>query len=559
MYTINQNNMLYDDDADTNLKRIVFADYKFHVIVAHSYPEFGIGIEGSLPWNYTKELRYFKNITTKNWLSNDNLFTKEINDLSQPTKNIVVFGRQTWEHMNEKGKQNILKNRVVIVISNSKDVEKKADNEYWTPWDNLINILLELRHNLYISNHVFFSGGQTIYKQALTDYPIECVHVTEVYLNERSNRAKFDTFFPSYTPHNWCINSHCFINPDSFIRLGLYECSPFISETDKNTGRDGWYRHKTYCSSLFANDYSESFTNKWISDEAEQYLAIMNEIMQYGIDRDDRTGIGTRSIFSSRQLYDLSDTFPIITTRHQWLRGIFEELKLYLSGKTDNTILQDKGINIWNGNTSREFLNSRGLDDYPEGDMGETYGFNFRHFGGKYENCKSEYRRGENGFDQVENVINLIKTDPTSRRIIINLWNPSTTHKAALPSCLMMYQFFVDTRLKTLNCQIYIRSSDYFLANNWNCCTGALLVYMICALKDIPYTPGFISVVTGDTHIYKTHFKQVNENLTRDAVPFPKLEINKEKVYETLEDFEFADLRLIGYQAQPTIYADMAV
>ena len=189
-----------------------------------------------------------------------------------------------------------------------------------------------------------------------------------------------------------------------------------------------------------------------------------------------------------------------------FLRAVFEELMLYLRGQTDNQILNDKKINIWNGNTSREFLDKRGLNKYPKGDMGETYGFNFRHFGGEYVNCKTNYS-SKNGYDQLKYVIETIKKDPTSRRIIINLWNPKTLHKAALPSCLCMYQFYVDTVHNLLHLQIYIRSSDYFLANNWNTCTGAFFVHLICSLNGINLTPGTLTVVCGDAHIYKTHVK----------------------------------------------------
>lgn len=547
----------YTTKDDTIMKPIIFTDYTFHIITAHSFPEFGIGSGGKLPWNYKNELKHFKTITTKHWLSDDNID----HTVSYTKKNIVVFGRKTWNGISNIGKKSILKDRVVVVISSN---EKGRENhnsgtEYWCHCENLVELLYKFRNNLEYSRHVFFAGGEMLYKHALNDFPISCAHITEVYLTKEKNKHLFDTFFPTYKPHQWVVPSHCPLNNEDHHRLCLYECSLFIKEKNTMNGNNGWYRHKTYASSAFLRDYRGSFKTAWISEESQQYLAIMDDIMEKGVDREDRTGTGTRAVFSSRQVYDLTDTFPIITTRRQWLKGIFEELKLYISGKTDNKILQEKGIHIWDGNTSRKFLDSRGLDNYPDGDMGETYGFNFRHFGGVYETCNSVYKIGEHGFDQLNNVIELLKNDPTSRRIIINLWNPATTHKAALPSCLMMYQFFVDTVANKLNCQIYIRSSDYFLANNWNCCTGALLVHMLCALKDIPYTPGFISIVTGDTHIYKTHFKQVRENLLREPAPFPKMEINSSKTYSSLNDIDYDDLFLIGYQPQASISAPMSV
>ena len=156
----------------------------------------------------------------------------------------------------------------------------------------------------------------------------------------------------------------------------------------------------------------------------------MEDILTNGIERNDRTNVGTISQFGLTLKYDLKDTFPASTSKKMFLRAVFEELMLYLRGQTDNQILNDKKINIWNGNTSREFLDKRGLNKYPKGDMGETYGFNFRHFGGEYVNCKTNYS-SKNGYDQLKYVIETIKKDPTSRRIIINLWNPKTLHKAA--------------------------------------------------------------------------------------------------------------------------------
>ena len=232
---------------------------------------------------------------------------------------------------------------------------------------------------------------------------------------------------------------------------------------------------------------------------------------------------------------------------------------MYLRGKTDNKILVSKGVHVWDRNTSRDFLDKRGLSHYDEGDMGSTYGFNFRHFGAEYKGCGADYL-GQ-GYDQLREVIHLIKTDPSSRRMIINLWDPRANMGAALPACLCMYQFYV--RGEYLDLQIYIRSSDYFLANNWNTCTGALLVHLICSLEGVrtPYgtilKPGNLSVCMGDTHIYKSHIQQVMENVRRVPHPFPKLVVTSKK--SNIEEFEFSDIQLIGYKAHDRIPAPMAV
>ena len=186
--------------------------------------------------------------------------------------------------------------------------------------------------------------------------------------------------------------------------------------------------------------------------------------------------------------------------------------------------------------------------------MGETYGFNMRNYGGKYVNCKTKHT---GGFDQLKYIINEIKNNPHSRRILINLWNPSTLYNAALPSCLHQYQFYVDTKNKKLNLQIYLRSSDVFLANNWNTCTGALFVYLLCNLEDINLKPGFINVVCGDAHIYKNHIELAKQLLTRTSYPYPKLIVKNKK--KNIEDFAYEDLVLIDYKSHPNIKAPMAV
>jgi dihydrofolate reductase/thymidylate synthase len=536
--------------------------YQYSVIVAHSIPEFAIGMTGGIPWYIPEDLQHFKEMTTTTPQD------------QQGKLNIVVMGRKTWESIPQKVRP--LSNRYTIIITRNEEKSRQMNEynkehvipEYWCSWDNLYSYLQSIVGLQSFTNQVFFCGGAEIYDLALRDYPITQAYITEVYVNQKKDLSQFDTFFPKYKPYDWSVNSHHPANADSHHRLFLTSVSPFKSYFDKKQGRLTHYRFKKYAS---ASQMSREGMTPWViteSEENSQYMTIMNDIMRNGIGRGDRTGTGTLSLFGTRQRYDLRDTFPLSTTKRIFFRAVFEELKLYLSGRTDNGILQEKGIHIWDGNTSREFLDQRGLQRYPEGDMGETYGFNFRHFAGEYKDCHTDYPES-NGYDQLANVIHLIKNDPTSRRIIINLWNPATLHNAALPSCLMMYQFYVDTHARLLHCQIYIRSSDYFLANNWNTCTGALLVHMLCALEGINLTPGSITTITGDTHLYKTHLEQVNQNLLREPVPFPKLVVensrsqsqlqSQSKKFEKLEDIQFEDLQLWGYMPQPNISAPMAV
>ena len=502
-----------------------------NLIVAHTFKSvnglFGIGLNNKLPWNIKEDLINFKKITTL--VPNDNKIKY---------KNVVVMGRKTWDSLPLNFKP--LPNRINVVISN-RDLNISYEDVLVSNWEKLEYNIINYQNNInktkpdenLLINEIFVIGGQQIYELALKTKKINKIYSTEVYKN-----INCDTFIMKYFDNTDIKNLNHF---------KLLDVSKFLKSNDY------YYRFMTYVN---INLYKENEIKLWENKEELNYLQLMNTILEEGIERDDRTGTGTISTFGNQLKFNLRDTFPITTTKRMFLRGVFEELKLYLIGKTDNKILQDKNIHIWDGNTSREFLDSRGLQRFPEGDMGETYGFNMRHYGGKYEGCDKEY--GNNiGFDQLKYVIDLIKNNPTSRRIIINLWNPGTQDNAALPSCLCQYQFYVNTQSRELNLQIYIRSSDYFLANNWNTCTGALFVHLICNLNEIKLTPGELIVTTGDTHLYKTHLEQVRENLTRNPYPFPMLKINKKVNHIT--EFQFEDLELIGYRAHPRIAADMAV
>ena len=510
---------------------------RYSVIVAASYPNFGIGCKNQIPWYISEDLKAFKRITSEVHDSNNETITYI---------NSVIMGRKTWESLPKKP----LPNRLNIIITKNPEMYK-SDNDMviYCKWENLDRTIYNFNmNNINIWNEYknkddklkqlysnFIIGGEAIYKLALEKLIIDKIYYTEVY-----HKGEYDKFF---------------VDPfkiDNFSVLNHNDTEKFIKYTDKLTEVSGYYRNFTFVH----NDYflENNTFNKYENKEENNYLRLMNNILENGIDRNDRTGTGTLSLFGQQLKYDLQNTFPICTTKKIVLRWIFEELMLYLRGQTDNKILNNKKITIWNGNTSKEFLKKRGLQ-YREGDMGETYGFNFRHFGGEYKGCDKDYT--DEGFDQLTEVIRLIKEDPTSRRIIINLWNPDGNQRAALPSCLCMYQFYVDTKHKKLNLQIYIRSSDYFLANNWNTCTGALFVHMICRLEGIDLEPGELTVVIGDAHLYKSHLDAVKENLLRDPYPFPKLVISSKK--KDITSFEYSDLNLIGYRAHPNIKAEMAI
>lgn len=538
----------------TNLTNALLFHAPLNLIVGYTFNKQGIGKDGKLPWHIPEDMAHFKSITTPS----DN-----------PTNySIVIMGRKTWDSIPDKFKP--LENRYNVILSNDDNYKTQQTAKYsnhinsyettnmktgvkFTTWDSLFDDeYVSIEHELYQralndpdytpdspnigkkTYNYYVIGGEAIYRKAIESNFNLIIQATEIY-TQSNNPIECDTFFPKI--ENQVITA----------------VSLFHKSSKQFSGGDIWYRFIT--STRIINGICYRPPPFYTTEN--NYLNLMRNILETGQSNDDRTGVGTLSIFGSMLKYDLRDTFPISTTKRIFFRAIFEELMLYLSGKTDNSILQDKGIHVWDGNTSREFLDKRGLTHYPTGDMGQTYGFNMRHYGGTYTDCKTEYPQSY-GYDQLANVIHLIKNDPYSRRIIIDLWDPASIDRAALPSCLCKYQFNVNVAKKELNLAIYLRSSDYFLANNWNTCTGALFVHMLCKLDGIDLVPGELTVFIADAHIYKSHMEQVKQNLERSPYPYPKLIIQGEKKKDMLE-YKFEDLELIGYKAHPNIKAEMAV
>ena len=290
--------------------------------------------------------------------------------------------------------------------------------------------------------------------------------------------------------------------------------------------------------------------------EEQNYLNMLEYILKNGIKKEDRTGIGTLSSFGHNLRFNLSNGIPLLTTKKIWLKGVFHELQWILSGSTNNKVLKEKGVHIWDLNSTREFLDSRGLEHYPEDDIGATYGYACRHFGhSDYKGCQYDYQGM--GFDQLEYVINELKTNPSNRRILINLWDGSMMDKVALMPCFMTYNFYVDTQNKKLNLLGYIRSSDSFLGLPWNIAYASLMVYLLCNLEGIDLQPGELLINTCDQHIYLNHIDAIKQQLTRTPKAFPKLEILRK--VNKIEDFNWKDLVLKDYDAMPNIKADMAI
>ena len=288
-----------------------------------------------------------------------------------------------------------------------------------------------------------------------------------------------------------------------------------------------------------------------MSDELK-YLNLVREIIDTAPFKEDRTGTGTFSLFGKIMKFSLRDNqIPLLTTKRVFWRGIVEELLWFISGSTNANKLADKGIHIWDGNGSKEFLKSRGLGHREEGDLGPVYGFQWRHFGAKYTDMHANYK-GQ-GVDQLQQCIDTIRKDPNSRRIVMTAWNPSDLNEMALPPCHMFCQFYVSNG--ELSCLMYQRSVDVGLGLPFNIASYSLLTYMIAHVTGLK--PGDFIYTMGDTHIYKNHIEPLKEQLKREPKKFPRLFIMRKT--DDIDSFKFEDFELVGYDPHPSIKMEMSV
>lgn len=286
--------------------------------------------------------------------------------------------------------------------------------------------------------------------------------------------------------------------------------------------------------------------------DEHKYLDLIKTILKKGNKKGDRTGTGTLSLFGAQMRFSLrAGVFPLLTTKRVFWRGVAEELLWFIKGSTNAKNLQDKGVHIWDGNSSREFLDKSGFSEREEGDLGPVYGFQWRHFGAAYTDMHTDY--SGQGVDQLQQVIDTIKNNPNDRRIIMCAWNPVDVPKMALPPCHCLCQFYVADG--ELSCQLYQRSADMGLGVPFNIASYSLLTYMIAHVTNLK--PGDFVHTLGDAHVYSNHCSALEEQLKREPRPFPKLNIRRN--VESINDFKFEDFELVGYNPHPKIQMEMAV
>lgn len=287
-----------------------------------------------------------------------------------------------------------------------------------------------------------------------------------------------------------------------------------------------------------------------INEEEISYLMLLSKLLK-AAPKDDRTGTGTSEIFGHQMRFDLSKGFPLLTTKKVHFKSIAIELFWFLRGRTDNQWLRERGVTIWDEWATEEQCAKFGRK---EGDLGPIYGHQWRNFTTVEEITDSESDQEYNltGFDQIAWVINEIKTNPNSRRLIVSGWNPSEANQVALPPCHTMFQFHVNEG--KLSCQLYQRSADTFLGVPFNIASYALLTHIIA--KECNLEVGEFIWTGGCVHLYKNHFEQAKLQLTRSPRQFPKLIIKNKKPFD---EYEFEDFEIVDYNPHPSIKAEVAV
>jgi dihydrofolate reductase/thymidylate synthase len=424
----------------------------------------------------------------------------------QSANSALILGRNTWNSLEAP-----LKDRITIIVSSTLVISEMIPNVYLVP---TIKMAITKCHELNVTK-VFICGGRDIYNEAYDTIPLD-----EMYITKIDHDYDCDNYvtFPGVEKYNIAFE-HTFVLNGHNVTFTKYSAPTHSNPEEQN--------------------YLNLLKNAFLSPP-----------------RQTRNGI-TMSLFGAHLEFDLSKSFPLLTTKKMFLKGIFEELLFFLKGETNSKLLTDKGVKIWEGNTTKEFLNAQGLN-YEEGDMGPLYGFQLRHFNAEYHGCHSDYE-GQ-GLDQIEYCLNLIKTDPFSRRIIMTTFNPAQAKQGCLFPChSLVLQFYVSADYK-LSMTCYNRSQDMFLGVPFNICSAALLVHMFCHVINNTYegpklSPGRLIMNLGDVHVYQEHSTQAIRQILRTPYEFPRLQFKR--AVSNLTDFCFEDLEIIGYQSYPGIIAKM--
>jgi thymidylate synthase len=433
---------------------------------------------------------------------------EELKLFKEKTQNsILIVGRKTFQKLPS------LKDRIVFCVSRKKIV--RSENKDCIIIYECMEEAIEQAMKLHKT--IFIIGGNQIYNYIFEKYKEQII----VHISFINNSYTCDTYFNPKNLENFCILNK--------VDYGVFNHYEMIYE------KDGEY----------------------------QYIDLIKDLLKNGEIRNTRNG-KTISDFCKHLKFDLRKGYPLLTTKKMFLKGIIEELLFFIRGDTNSKNLEEKGINIWKGNTNREFLDANGFNDRKEGEMGPMYGSQWRNFNSLYNNKRGCYKDyvwnsqyedlPELNVDQLKFVINEIKTNPTSRRILMTSFNPSQVQQGVLWPChSVTVQFYVQDEYLDMFC--YNRSSDVFLGLPFNIASSSLFLLIIAKLTN--KIPRYFNLSLGDFHIYNEHIDAVNEQIKRMPYSFPKIQLPDFNSLEEVEKITYNDFNLLNYNSYSQIKVKM--
>ena len=576
----------------------------FSAVLALALKNKGIGHLGRLPWpRLAKDMRWFQKITTTTTTSPQSLKPPALPDavffqsgldpspkpeeeksagprefkdaVHQYPMNAVVMGRKTWDSLPERARP--LAGRINVVVTRNPDIqlvptgegegEGEGEGAGQPPvrsaasLDAALDMLAAEYGALKRLGEVFVIGGAQIFDEIFSRKDMKA-RLKAIYLTRVGGQFEADRHFPYPLEEEYAT---------AFISKTYYHpVEGFPFDFALLARRELFHAQ----AKRGVEAPLDALVPGWVlrehpAHEEQQYLSMIREIIAQGERRPNRTGTDTLSSFGRTMRFDLRDgRFPLLTTKDVFWRGVAEELLWFLRGETSAKTLSAKKVRIWDANGSREYLDSLGLREREEGDLGPVYGFQWRHFGAEYGTMHDDY--AGKGVDQVRQVLRDLMFNPESRRIILSAWNPGAQRKMALPPCHILSHFYVLNG--SLSCQMYQRSADMGLGVPFNIASYALLTCLLAHVSGLQ--PGEFIHVIGDAHVYVNHVEPLQEQLRRLPGHFPTLKIAKQfewtgegqdeearvdAALAFLESVELGDLEVRGYVGQGKIKMKMAV
>jgi dihydrofolate reductase/thymidylate synthase len=457
----------------------------------------------------------------------------------KPNQHAVLMGRRTWASLPDQHRP--LSNRINVVLTRDVDHAKHVRKAGGFPF-RYTNDALAFLDGLVDLHKVFIIGGATLYNDTLLHSKASTVHHTIVNDDARkwhpaSELVKVDlrAFHAWDVVEEWSTDAHC------------TPCSSAPANDNTTTQTLTFrtlHRHPPH-SVVPHRPKTQPPTGE------QQYLQLLKRLLR-APPRQTRNSI-TRSSFGERVVIDLSDgTVPLLTSKKMAWKTVIRELLWFVRGDTDNQKLNDEKVHIWDANASRAFLDSRGLTERAENDLGPVYGFQWRHFGAEYVDCHSDYT--DQGTDQLEETRQQIANDPTNRRMLFTAWNPTDLSQMALPPCHLLGQWYVAQDDK-LWLQVYQRSGDVFLGVPFNLFSYSVLVHMMAHLTK-KKVGGLIHIL-GDAHIYENHLDVAKEQLQRPVHAPPHFRVKTTCQADTWEDFTLESFELVDYTCEGGLKASM--